>query len=185
MKPKLLTAFGLVVAIWVWSCQKPGIPSQYLISKIDYDFLNNMTNMLNNQLYIQSYVQDSTNGRYPNGVLYNIDLEGYNYPSYREHKPERAAIGQMVSTYTNTTPGSQPDASHVALLNQLKSVSGRAFDSIYITSQIKDHNNIVDLYTTEANFGVNDSIRHMAVIYLSTELQHQQNAIFWQTRLLP
>jgi hypothetical protein len=185
MKVKLIATIGLIAAIWGISCNKPDNPSRYLMSKIDYEFLTKATNQLNNQVYIQSYIIDSSRGRYPDGTIYNNYLMNYTYPAYRDHKAERVKLLQLAAMYLFTPPDTLPDANHVVLLNQLKTISGRAFDSVYINSQINDNAKLVDLYTYEANFGVNDSIKNVAAIHLSAELIHQQSAGYYKPLLLP
>jgi putative membrane protein len=60
------------------------------------------------------------------------------------------------------------DAEHVALKNQLASATGRAFDSIYIWAQVKDHQKTIVLFETEISSGNHTEV----VAYANNTLPH-------------
>lgn len=62
------------------------------------------------------------------------------------------------------------DAEHKALMVQLNSLSGTAFDQAYINSQVTDHAKTIDLFNTEISGGMNEQIRS----YASENLPHIQ-----------
>lgn len=64
------------------------------------------------------------------------------------------------------------DAEHVMLKNQLMGLTGRAFDSVYIHSQVKDHRNTIDLFQRERNHGNNQQLRDYASSTLPTLQMH-------------
>jgi putative membrane protein len=63
------------------------------------------------------------------------------------------------------------DAEHVALKTLLMSLSGRAFDSAYIHSQVKDHQAAIDLFNTQVQNGRNQRLKD----YASGQLPHLQH----------
>ena len=50
------------------------------------------------------------------------------------------------------------DAEHVALKNQLSTLTGREFDSVYIHAQVKDHQKTIALFEQESDNGNNDEL---------------------------
>jgi putative membrane protein len=60
------------------------------------------------------------------------------------------------------------DATHVALKQKLATLSGRAFDSVYIHSQVTDHQNAINLFELEVNSGQNGKLRE----YAASKLPH-------------
>jgi len=68
------------------------------------------------------------------------------------------------------------DAEHAALKQQLQSLSGREFDSVYINSQVKDHIVAVDLFTNESANGNNSQVRGFASRTLPTLQMHLEHA---------
>ncbi|MBO9657272.1 MAG: DUF4142 domain-containing protein [Chitinophagaceae bacterium] len=68
------------------------------------------------------------------------------------------------------------DAEHQQLKTKLMSLSGRAFDSVYIHSQLKDHNMAISLFENQANTGNNSRLREYANKQLPHLRMHLQKA---------
>lgn len=64
------------------------------------------------------------------------------------------------------------DAEHQALMARLDTLSGNAFDTVYMNSQVRDHARTIDLFTTEINNGRHSTIRSYASDYLPHIQQH-------------
>jgi putative membrane protein len=62
------------------------------------------------------------------------------------------------------------DAANMALNTQLGTLAGRAFDSVYIHSQVMMHTQTISLFQNEINSGVNTRLRN----YASQQLPHLQ-----------
>jgi putative membrane protein len=70
-----------------------------------------------------------------------------------------------------------PDPAHVAMKAYLQTLSGRAFDSAYIHSQVLDHQATVDLFQNEINNGNDVDVRNYASENLPTIQMHLQMAM--------
>jgi putative membrane protein len=78
-----------------------------------------------------------------------------------EHTASKAELQNIASSLGLYAPDSL-DAEHMALKTQLMSLTGKAFDSVYIHSQVKDHNMAIDLYDDEGDKGNNRQLRDYA-----------------------
>jgi putative membrane protein len=68
------------------------------------------------------------------------------------------------------------DAEHVALMARLNSLSGIAFDTAYMNSQVKDHQKTLTIFQSETSSGANKNIRNYANQYLPHIQMHLQMA---------
>ena len=59
---------------------------------------------------------------------------------------------------------------HVALGAQLLTLDGRAFDSVYIHSQVSDHQKAITFFQNEIDKGNNSRLKN----YANTQLPHLQ-----------
>jgi putative membrane protein len=78
-----------------------------------------------------------------------------------EHTASKAELQNLANSLSLYAPDSL-DAEHAALKTQLMALSGKAFDSVYIHSQVKDHNMAIDLYDDEGDKGDNRPLRDYA-----------------------
>jgi putative membrane protein len=67
-----------------------------------------------------------------------------------------------------------PDAEHKQALADMVKLSGKAFDSAYMKSQLTDHQAAVDLFTQEAANGIDPSAKAYATKYLPKLKMHLQ-----------
>jgi putative membrane protein len=81
-----------------------------------------------------------------------------------------------LASQANVTATDSVDSEHKALLVTLNSLSGRAFDSAYIKSQVADHARTIDLFNTEISGGQNSQIRSYATQYLPGIQMHYNRA---------
>jgi putative membrane protein len=68
------------------------------------------------------------------------------------------------------------DAEHVALKAQLATLTGRPFDSVYVHSQVKDHNVAISLFQNEADNGQHKDLRNFAIKTLPKLHMHKHHA---------
>jgi putative membrane protein len=92
------------------------------------------------------------------------------------HTMGLAGLDSLADQYNLTLPTTM-DSMHLAMQMQLSMLSGSAFDSAYITSQIADHNNSINLYQNEVNNGRNQNIRNYASRNLPLLYHHRDLAI--------
>lgn len=68
------------------------------------------------------------------------------------------------------------DAEHRALMTRLNSLSGMAFDTAYMNSQVKDHLKTLTLFQTEIYGGANQRVVNYANTYAPHIQMHLQRA---------
>jgi len=68
------------------------------------------------------------------------------------------------------------DPAHVALATQLNTLSGRAFDSVYIYSQVADHDVTIANFDNEQRNGRHKDVKSFADNYRPHIEMHRQRA---------
>ena len=81
---------------------------------------------------------------------------------------ELAALAQN----QNITLPTETDGEHKNMIDQLSKLSGTAFDSSYLRSQLIDHQMAITLFEQEAQNGKDDSVRAYAQKYLPKLKDH-------------
>jgi putative membrane protein len=74
----------------------------------------------------------------------------------------------------NMTLAMSPDAEHKQALGELSKLSGKAFDSAYMASQLADHKKAVALFSQEAASGTDPGAKAFAAEYLPKLKMHLQ-----------
>jgi putative membrane protein len=92
-----------------------------------------------------------------------------------DHTSAEAGVSSIASKYGVTVPGTL-DAEHEQLRQQLLTLKGRSFDSLYIHSQVNDHLNTVIQFQTAHDLGNNSELGVFIVNTLPTLQQHLQQA---------
>jgi len=69
-----------------------------------------------------------------------------------------------------------PDSAHVAMKQMLMTLSGRKFDSTYMSGQVKDHQTTISLFQNEISNGNDPDVKNFATIKLPTIQMHYQMA---------
>jgi putative membrane protein len=83
---------------------------------------------------------------------------------------------QALAASLGRTLSDTVDAEHQALMARLNSLSGYAFDTAYINSQVKDHQKTLNIFQTEISDGDNDRVQNYASQYLPHIQMHLQKA---------
>jgi putative membrane protein len=78
-----------------------------------------------------------------------------------EHTLSQNELNTLASNKQVTLPA-VPDSMHQALRQQLSQLSGRAFDSTYIHSQVRDHQATLSLINTEISSGQDVDVKSYA-----------------------
>ena len=68
------------------------------------------------------------------------------------------------------------DANYKNITDSLKSLTGRVFDSVYVTSQIAGYQLAIEAFKQEINSGNRTEVVSYAAKYLPTLKQHLQKA---------
>jgi putative membrane protein len=100
-----------------------------------------------------------------------------------EHTTAQTELQAIANDYSDVTWPQDMDTQHQALLSQLDSMSGSSFDSMYITSQVTDHQAAVMLFQTETSSGTVDKVKDYANKYLPHIQAHLDRADSLQTTL--
>jgi len=79
----------------------------------------------------------------------------------KEHTDAQNKLKPIAADLQLPAPDSL-DAAHVALKAKLSTLTGRAFDSVYIHSQVADHHTTIDLFEKESRSGANKQLREYA-----------------------
>jgi putative membrane protein len=82
----------------------------------------------------------------------NTGVRDFGQLMMSDHGASRTQLRAIASGLLLSAPDSL-DAIHVALKNQLMGLSGRNFDSVYIYSQVSDHQYAVSIFQNEINNG--------------------------------
>jgi putative membrane protein len=83
---------------------------------------------------------------------------------------------KTLGTNVNVAVADSIDSMHGSLIDTLKTLSGRAFDSVYIMSQIKDHQTVISNFQQEINSGNKTDVISYANKYLPKLQMHLQMA---------
>jgi putative membrane protein len=92
-----------------------------------------------------------------------------------DHTDAETQLKALASSFSLSAPDSI-DAAHVALKTQLMSLSGRAYDSVYIKSQVQDHQTTISLFENEVNNGNNQQLINHANTLLPKLRMHKHMA---------
>lgn len=92
-----------------------------------------------------------------------------------DHTGAEAGLNSVASKYGVSVPG-VPNPDHEKLRQQLLTLKGRQFDSVYIHSQVADHLDAVIQFQTAHDLGNNSELRTYLVNTLPTLQQHLQQA---------
>jgi putative membrane protein len=120
-------------------------------------------------------------------------LEEVQFGELAQTKASNAAIrrfaAQMVADHTQAnqrlaalaqtkqmTPPSSMDTLHSQAYQQLQNARGRAFDKLYMDGQVQDHQQVVQIFQTEAQNGTDPEVRGFAQRNLPMMQRHLEMA---------
>ena len=92
-----------------------------------------------------------------------------------EHQQAQNELLPMAETKRVTVPTS-PDERHMAIKQQLSQMSGRAFDSAYIITQVNDHKATLEMFVNEITNGMDQQVKDYANKYLPHIQMHFNRA---------
>jgi len=159
---KLLCAAIIIAA---FSCNKDD-NNNNVVSQMDRDFMMNAS--VTNTAEIQAGQLASTKAS-------DTAIKSFGLLMVAEHttaQNDLKALGASV----NVGITDSADAATAALMAQLNALSGRAFDSAYINSQVTGHQEAIDLFTNEINSGNSDAVQAYANTYLPHIQMHKAKA---------
>jgi len=90
-----------------------------------------------------------------------------------DHTTAQNELVALAKKETVTIP-MDPDADHKQALTDLNKLSGKSFDSAYISSQLADHKTAVALFSEESVNGTDPGAKAFATKYLPKLKMHLQ-----------
>ncbi|MGZ3845416.1 MAG: DUF4142 domain-containing protein [Flavisolibacter sp.] len=102
-------------------------------------------------------------------------IKSYGQLMVTEHTQAQTDLQGVYTNVGQTKPDSL-DAQHQALMTRLNSFTGHSFDTAYINSQLRDHQNTLTIFQTEISGGNNSSVKNYANMYVSHIQMHLQKA---------
>lgn len=102
-------------------------------------------------------------------------IRDYSKMVFADHTMAYKELQTLADGYGTKLTGT-PDSAHVRLVNQLRQLSGRSFDSVFIHAQVKDHQDAILLFREELERGTDPAMTAYATKYLAVLQQHLQTA---------
>jgi putative membrane protein len=93
-----------------------------------------------------------------------------------EHNEAQNELHDIADDYSNVNWPTALDAEHTQVKQQLQGLSGMAFDTAYISSQVKDHAKVIVLFQTEQNSGSENNLKQYAAKYFPHIQEHYSTA---------
>lgn len=140
------------------------IADQY--NAADQNFV--MMASMSNAAEIDAGQAASTRGR-------DTAIVNYGQTMVTEHTDSRSRLQDIADDLDLPAPDSL-DSAHRVLKTRLAALTGRAFDSVYIHSQVTDHQAAINLYTTESQNGMNNRLKQYAAEALPALQRHLTRA---------
>lgn len=113
----------------------------------------------------------------------NTEISNFGQMMVTDHTEAQTELSSLATSVSVTLPDGMDDA-HIALINDLTINTGVEFDTLYISSQIKDHQEAITLFQNEINNGSNTRVKAYAQKYLPKLQAHLQSAIDAKTSIL-
>lgn len=104
-------------------------------------------------------------------------IQAYGQKMVSEHGMALSDLETLAANLGIPTPDTLTRR-HVDLINQLKTLKGRSFDSLYIVNQVADHQNAINLHENAHSIGNNSQLKDYArglLPHLFNHLQEAQN----------
>ncbi len=93
-----------------------------------------------------------------------------------EHTTAHNELRALADDYNNADLPGELDAQHKQVRERLLNLTGYSFDSLYISSQIVDHEMTLDIFQTELSGGVEQPIKTYAQKYQPHIQMHLEKA---------
>ncbi len=141
----------LLVSHFILSCDK-NVTSPNDINQADRDFIFNGSFANAGELGI-SELADTTS---TDSTI--MDFAGYMVTQHTSIEQIFTSLAHGFSYYT----ADSLNAENLALQQQLLTLSGREFDSVYIHSRVKNHTDMIVIFTDEKNNGLSPHLKTFA-----------------------
>lgn len=157
--------FVLVISISVLGCSKNENAGQ-IIDPQDIGFVYDATLINAAEIALGQLAADSSDTE---------AIKAYGQRMVNDHSGSLAALEGIAANLGIPTPDTLHPR-HVTLLNELRNLKGRSFDSLYIHSQVNDHYNSIILHENTHGLGNNLQVKTYAEQQLPHLFIHLQEA---------
>ena len=154
---------GVLVALVLTSCSKTDTNN---ITTQDQTFMKQAS--LSNTVEVNAGNLAATKATNP-------QVKAYAQSMVSEHTMAQTDLRNLGTT-VGTAVTDTVDPAHMVIMTQLSGMSGRAFDSAYIYSQVTDHNTTATNFQTEQNSGNRTEVKNYANTYLPHIQMHLTRA---------
>jgi putative membrane protein len=103
-------------------------------------------------------------------------VRAYGQMMVTEHNLSLSELQQISENYMNVDWPESLDSAHLQMKQQLFSLGGLQFDSMYIRSQVNDHQAALTLFETQSASGNNQLLKNYAGKYVPHIQQHLDQA---------
>lgn len=163
MKMSLKVLFlGFIAGIFFFSCKKHETNNQETLNAQDRNFM--MQAALGNTAEIQA-------GQLADSTADSSVIKTFAQNLVTAHQAAQNDL-KSLGTQVNVNVADSADSNHVMILDSLKALTGRAFDSAFIMNQIQDHNKAISDYQAEINAGNRSAVVKYANKYLPALQMH-------------
>ena len=163
MKILKLTLAGCLVACGLFSCTED-----------DDDQLNNQDRTFLTQASISNTAEINT-ATLASTKATNGAVKAFAMHMLMEHSTAQTDLKNLGANVGQTVRDTL-DPAHVTLSAQLSAMSGRAFDSAYIHTQVIDHQATITFFQNEQANGQHEDVKRYANTYLPRIQMHHQRA---------
>jgi len=93
-----------------------------------------------------------------------------------EHTTAQDELKEIADDFNNVTWPTELDSAHREIREQLETLEGYSFDSLYMSTQVMDHEKTIDLFETEISQGEEQRVESYATKYLPHIQEHYEQA---------
>jgi len=102
----------------------------------------------------------------------NPDVKKFAQKMVADHTKANDELKSLAAKFKVTLPA-ELNSTHKSVLEKLNSLSGADFDKAYVDAMVKDHDDAVSLFQTEADGGTTEELKAFAAKALPTLKSHQ------------
>jgi len=173
---KKVFLMGAMFSAVLWSCSKDNEPSSNInknVSAAEQTFLAQAA--ISNLSEIQAGQLAASNAT-------NASVKSFGQLMVTEHTKAQTDLSAL-ATRVNYSLSDSIDAEHRAIKLMLDTLTGRSFDSAYISNQVKDHQRTLALFQAAQTGSSNQQVRTYANTYAAAIKMHLDSAVAIQARL--
>jgi putative membrane protein len=171
---KHLTLFLVAATVGLLSCKDDDDDNKRSISEPDRTFAMNAAMANQAEIEAAQLVPDRSD---------NSSVENFATHMISEHTTALNDLQGLVDD-SDVTLSTDLDAEHQQLKAKLSALSGIAFDTAYINSQVKDHRKAIALFQQESANGKDNGLKGYANDKLPHLQEHLQLALQLQSSLM-